>query len=126
MLLNETKSKKSMALELIASGYSKAQAAEKSGVSRATIHRWLNEPEFVSALRSIEAQRTDELARRLSLLDDQIVFAFRDSLSSMDKRLRLRAAEILLTKRLVFIEIREIAERLAALERMANNGRLNN
>src|SRR5688500_633064 len=63
--LQALSSKQSKAVEVLRTTGEVSAAAQASGVSRATLHRWLQEPAFLEAVRAAEAQKLDALSRLL-------------------------------------------------------------
>ena len=104
----------------LARGLNVKRAAEESGVGLRTLHRWL-------ATESAFRQRVDELgndlllqaSRRISDLAEQAANALGELLSSQHDNIRLQAARIGLDSAANQRHVRDLAARLAALERIS-------
>jgi len=95
------------------------RACELAGVGRRTLHRWLLQPEFTTALRAAETQTLSEAARGLLadlLANHQTIRAIRDDLTQ-PAPVRLRAAVELDAAALRWIQTADLSERLSELER---------
>lgn len=95
-----------------------ANAARGAEVGRSTIHAWLNEPAFLAELRRREGLLVDVSVRRLLMLQDDalnvVASIMQDTEASASTR--LRAATVILDSLLRLRELRNLEERLAALE----------
>jgi hypothetical protein len=93
-------------------------AAASAGVAERTIYRYLNDPAFQAELAKAEGRSIDEATRQLLKLQDEAIAVFLQVLS--DKKIaagvRLRAAQSILDYLLKLRELRNIEQRLAALE----------
>lgn len=98
------------------------EAAEAVGISRSTLGRWLRDPVFRQALREAEAAALDELQRRLVALGGSAADALAAALKHDDVRIKLRAADVTLTRLLQLRELVDLEERLARLEAQAQGG----
>lgn len=93
-------------------------AAKQSGISERTIFRWLNDSAFQSAMQEAEAQAIAQAVRRLAALCGLAL----DTLESVMKSksasasVKVRAADVVLGRLLVFKDLRDISERLERLE----------
>jgi hypothetical protein len=116
--------KKQRAIEAFLDGANVQGAAEAAQVDRRTIGRWLNEPEFLQALRGAGDTAMIAAARRLATNID----AATDAVSAILKdesaapSIRLRAAELVYNHSPRLIEAGELMERLEALEQRLGNG----
>lgn len=103
---------------LLASG-EVTSAAHTAGVSRTTLHRWLTEPVFISAIRSAEAQALDDLSRMLVRLGataaETLAQAMSDS--TTPPATRIRAADAVLSRLLQIRELATLEARVNELER---------
>jgi hypothetical protein len=103
----------------LASGVSPAAAAKLAGVSEATCYRRLADPSF---RQRVEAARSAFWARALGILSRgaaESATVLRRLLRSDDGRLKLQAAKVLLEQGIKVRDVVEIAQRLAALEKLA-------
>ena len=98
-----------------------AAAARAAGVSRATLHRWMQEPAFGQAVRDAEARALDELSRLLVRLGRTatatLAKAMGDPLAPWATR--VRAADATLGRLLQLRELATLEARVAELERQA-------
>ena len=98
-------------------------AARAVGISSNTLLRWTKEPEFEAAYR--EARRTascQSIARLQDALGAAVTTVLKIMLDSkVSAGTRLRAAEIVLAQTAKAIEIEDIDERVAELERAAGS-----
>lgn len=100
------------------------EAARMADVSERTIHHWLTDDTFRAALVAAEGDAIDRATRRLISLQDSAV----DTLASIlndplsKPTIRLRAAQSVLDYLLKLRELRNIEQRLAALEAQQAKG----
>lgn len=95
------------------------EAASSIGVGERTLFRWLTEPAFKLALSAAESDLLDAATRRLLTLQDDAIGAFESLLaedSAASDTVRLRAASAVLDHLLKLRELRDIEQRLTALE----------
>lgn len=104
------------AVEALVTTGNRRAACQAAGIGPATLYRWLKQPAFQQALREVEAAALADLRRRLLVLAERAGNALEDGLEAADLRLRLRAADLLMSKLLQFHEAIEILERLEKLE----------
>jgi hypothetical protein len=97
---------------------SASEAATVANVPPRTLTRWLTDDTFKAALRHAEACVLDEATRRLVVLLAASLDTLETLLQDADSRVRLRAAVAILTQAIRLHELRDIEERLAALEAM--------
>lgn len=95
-----------------------ADAAQAVDVTDRTLYRWMQIPEFKAALASAEGELIDGATRRLLQLQDAAITTV--ALVMADEKysptVRLRAAGIVLDHLLKLRELRNVEQRLAALE----------
>jgi hypothetical protein len=98
-----------------------AAAAAAVGVNRATIRRWRSSPAFAAALREAETEAVGDVARRLARLSLSAVSVLEVLLEEPDTppALRLRAADLALSRLVAIREHVALEERIAALEAAA-------
>lgn len=97
-----------------------ARASGASGVSRATLYRWLNEPSFEAVLTRAQGDALRESVARLSGLMLASLGELAKTLTqSPNPALRLRAADIALRHVLGLLEYADVERRLRALEERA-------
>jgi len=108
------------AIESLAKGLSKAQAAEATGIRPETISRYMRNPHFVSALRAAQDATLGQVTRRMnagaSEMLDVLVEIATDAAQS--PHVRARAALGWLAQLWRAIELHDLAERVAALEEL--------
>lgn len=112
-----TKQKKAIAAILTTS--TQEEAAEAAGVGHRTLARWLAEDAaFRQELKRAEGDAIDAAVRRLVGLQDAVVNVFDDVLAdpSVSPTVRLRAASAVIDYLLRLRELRNLEERLTALE----------
>lgn len=112
----QTESNRSVAAALLGAGKSVSYAAEAISVSRATLYRWIQEPEFKALIASHRGVVLGEALGRLTELALSAVDVLARSLGSENESNRLRAATAILDRLMTIREATEVAERLAALE----------
>lgn len=98
------------------------QAARVADVGERTLHTWLSDSDFRAALVIEEGEAIDAATRRLIALQDAAVDVFADILDNpkIKATTRLRAAQGVLDYLLKLRELRNLEQRLAELERKAN------
>lgn len=117
IVTEKTNAQQRKAVEALLTFGTVTAAAEAAGVTRRTLYRWQQQPEFVAALKQAEQAALTELSRALAGLGVAAVDALRDALSKSEKmNHRLRASEIAIANLLRVRELIEIEERLQALE----------
>ena len=101
-----------------------AAAAREVGVSRATLHRWLQEPTFLAAVRAAEAKALDELSRLLVRLGRTAAATLAKAMGdpAAPWATRVRAADAALGRLLQLRELATLEARVAELERAAGIG----
>jgi len=106
------------AMEALLEGASIQTAAERAGVNRKTVGRWLQDPMFwnlyqVNSRTSLELAAR-RLAGRLDMAVDMIASVMEDG--EAPAGVRLRAAQQVIDGSLKLLEVTDIQERIAALE----------
>lgn len=95
-----------------------AEAAQRARVGERTLYRWLADPAFRAALSAAEGDLLDAATRRLLALQEDAIGAFeavlRDAHAAPSAR--LRAAQAVLDYLLKLRELRDVEQRLTALE----------
>jgi hypothetical protein len=103
----------------LAAGVSPAGAAKLAGVSEATTYRRLANPTF---RQRVEDARAELWKRAMAVLSKSAVegaIVLRRLLRSDDSKIRLQAAKIVLEQGIKVQDMVEIAQRVAALEKIA-------
>ena len=101
------------------------KVAEVTGVNPRTVHRWMKEPVFKTALHQAQGDAFNEIGRRLHLLSGDAIAALADVLMNPTQPganvKRLAAGSIL--DQLTKANEKHITEaRLTALEELVNHG----
>ena len=93
------------------------KAATAAGVSRESLYRWLRDPRFKAELRQAEGDAMRGLARRLAGLGDLAADSLSDALDpGQPIGIRLRAADLVLTRGPALFELVNLVDRLERLE----------
>ena len=111
--------KQQMGLLYLLSSPSVEAAAVASGISHATIWRWLREPEFSRKYRELRRGAVQVATARLQQLTGKAADTLETVMdTATDKPAsRVMAARAILALSLKSIEVEDLAERLAELER---------
>ena len=110
------------AIESLLSGLNKQQAAAAAGVHPATVSRWLAEPDFKaelsagsdSAMRAASVRFTGSIETAGDVMNDIL-------LNSDDDTARLRAADMVVSYATKLNELKNLLERVEALEQAQND-----
>jgi len=94
------------------------QAAKRAGLSRATLCRWMREPDFQVALRAARREVVDATIGRLQAVTTEAVTALRKALTCQAPSVRVSAARAILEFSFRSVELMDLEERIAALERL--------
>ena len=107
------------ALDALASGASRSQAAAIANRTERTLARWLDEPAFQSALSAVTDRAIADAARRLATTLSLAVDTIGDLLADDDTpaHVRLRAAQVAIDSAVKLRELTDLADRVAALEK---------
>ena len=81
-----------LALPILATTPSRAQAARESGISESTLYRWLRDEHFHDELRRLTAEAAERTRQELEDLTFQSVRVLRELMEDSDPMVRLRAA----------------------------------
>ena len=97
------------------------KAAEQAGLSGRTVYRYLNEPTFKAALRARQDQAIAAAVAALAGLAGQSIETLRGVMEDTEaaQGVRVRASLGVLSHIHDMIELRDLAERVAALEARA-------
>lgn len=119
-----TPKQKLFVLALLKPGATLKSAGETAGVSEVTAQRWIRQPAIRAALREAEAEAMHEAARALTALAQEAVGVLGAQMNdaSNPPGVRVRAADLVLTRLLQLRELTELEERLAALEEIISKG----
>jgi len=99
-------------------------AAKKAGVAEKTLYTWLADPAFRSALRDAEKTILDEVTRRLSAGGRLALDTLQKLVTSArHESTKLRASMAWLELSLKYRDMKDIDERLTALEAAINDNK---
>ena len=116
---SELSAKQHRTISALLSTKSVIEAAAATGQGERTIYRWLSEPAFRQALSAAEGDLIDVATRRLLQLQGGALDTLEALLSDetdASAGVRLRAAQVVLDHLLKLREMRDIEQRLQALE----------
>ena len=92
-------------------------ASTAAGVSTKTVYAWLRQDAFKAELRQAESDALRGLARRLAGLGESAADALKDALDSEQNiGVRLRAADLVLSRGPALFELVNLVDRLERLE----------
>lgn len=116
--------KQRKAVEALLTAGDVSAAAQTVGCSRETLHRWLKQPGFQTAVREAEAQALDELSRLLVRLGRTAATSLAKGMTdgSTPPATRVRAADAVLGRLLQLRELATLEARVTELERTAGVG----
>ena len=77
------------AIQAMLSGETVTAAAKTAGVNRTTVHRWLNDPDFLAALNSYRSELRDTQHHRLARLASNAIDVVEQALEDADLRAAL-------------------------------------
>ena len=110
--------KQQRAIEALLSSKSVAEAAASAKVAKRTLFRWMAEDQaFRAALSQAEGEMLDAATRRLLNLQGESIDTLEYLISqAQTESVRLRAAQVVIETSLKLRELRDIEQRLTALE----------
>lgn len=110
--------KQQRAIVALLSTKSVSEAAKQAKVGERTLWRWLGDPSFRVHLAGAEADMLDATTRRLLQLQDGAIETVQAIMQDAEANagVRLRAAQAVLENLLKLREMRNIEQRLTALE----------
>lgn len=105
-------------LTALLAGRSVEASAKEAGVNPATVHRWLNDPAFQAAQRDGRRVLAQQALAALQSVTRTAVAVVVELMTDKGKpaSVRLRAAQIIIEGTVKWIELDDLAARLAALE----------
>ncbi len=120
---NGITTKQQKAIAALLSERTARDAAKTAGVGERTLYKWLGEPGFREALRSAEADILDDVTRRLTA-GQRLALDTLEKLiqSARHESTKLTACVSWLNMYLKFRDMKDIEDRLTALE-AAQNGK---
>ena len=109
------------AIEALLTHGTVSQAAKAAHVARKTIYAWLRQPAFRAALSEAEHLALDALQRTLVHLGDAAAHTLESAMLDADSdSVKVRAADVVLSRLLQLRELVSLDARVAALEAKAN------
>jgi hypothetical protein len=110
--------KQRKAVEALLSTGEVSAAAKEAEVSRATLHRWLNEPAFLGAVRDAESRALDDLSRVLVRLGRTAAATLAKAMNdpTAPYATRVTAANASLSRLLQLRELATLEARVRSLE----------
>lgn len=106
-------------LAALARGHSAAGAARSAGISDRTVRRWLDDPAFAGRVEELRRTMLDAAVGQLADAAADAVSTLRLMLAADSEAVRVRAARAILAAVVVLRESLDLEERLAVLERLA-------
>ncbi len=121
---NGISTKQQKAIAALLSERTARDAAKAAGVGERTLYKWLGEPGFRKALRSAEADILDDVTRRLTA-GQRLALDTLEKLiqSARHESTKLTACVSWLNMYLKFRDMKDIEDRLTALEAAQNDKR---
>jgi len=116
--VNELSPKQHTAINALIAQSSIDSAAKQAGVTQRTLYRWLDDTAFRLALNGALDKALDCAARGLVRLTDKAIRVVETVLddTELHPATRLRAADLVLANVIKLVELRTLAQRVAALE----------
>ena len=114
MTQNDTR--KGRAIEALAHGLTIVDTSERSGVSRATVYRWLDDDEFKNAVLERQREVLEQVSKRMSSLALQGLDTLAELMESDDENIQLRASSAVLNRFTEVLELLRLEDRLEVLE----------
>lgn len=93
------------------------EASQKAGVRLATVFKWLKDPEFKAELDRLKEEVISDVVDRLKVHCMRATDVLVDLMESENETIRRGSANDILNHTHTFIEIRELAVRLDAIEK---------
>ena len=118
--LNELSAKQRRVAELLAAGFTRAEAAKRAGVGERTVYVWLNSEAFRAHIRAEQSRLRGELTSVLRRSVMKAVQVLEAALDSPDEDRKILAARALLgagARFLALVEMAELSDRVEKIER---------
>jgi DNA-binding CsgD family transcriptional regulator len=107
---NELSNKQKRAAELLAAGFTRAEAAKRAGVGERTVYVWLNSEAFRAHIRAEQARLRGELLSVLRRSIHKSISVLEAALDGTDDDRKILAARALLSAGARFLALMETAE----------------
>lgn len=121
MTKNDTQglsSRQQQVLPIFASNLTIEEACERAGISRNTFYEWLKEPQFKSELNRLRNEIVNEAVNHLKITSTKAARTLADLLERDDSpTVQRAAANDVLGHVMKFMELKELEDRLADIER---------
>ncbi|MDP9369274.1 MAG: hypothetical protein M3Q03_13535 [Chloroflexota bacterium] len=116
--------RQSKAVMALLSGFTVAQAAKEAGVTRQTVSEWRRLPHFKAALEAAERDGLSDLSNLLGQLSRNAAVVLGQIMMSpkASDAVRVRAAGLILARRLQALSLVDIERELRRLEEEAGTG----
>jgi phage terminase small subunit len=117
--LNDLSAKQKRVAELLAAGFTRAEAAKRAGVGERTVYLWLNNESFQRYIRAEQARLRGELTSVLRRSVMKAVQVLEAALDGTDDDRKILAARALLSagaRFLALVEMAELSDRVEKLE----------
>ena len=106
------------ALPIFASNLTVEEACERAGISRNTFYEWLKEPQFKSELERLRNEIVNEAVNHLKITSTKAAKTLGNLLERDDSpTVQRAAANDVLGHVMKFMELKELEDRLADIER---------
>jgi len=110
--------RQTQALPIFASNLTIEEACERAGISRNTFYEWLKEPQFKSELERLRNEIVNEAVNHLKITSTKAAKTLGDLLERDDSpTVQRAAANDVLGHVMKFMELKELEDRLADIER---------
>lgn len=124
--LTETKKitpKQARALSILLTGGGAAEAATAAGVSRSSVYKWIEQPHFQRELTRMSDESFQRLSRLLVSLGSSAIRVIYNTMhdESLPSSVRLRAADIVLSRSLALRDQVDLETRINDLELAIEN-----
>ena len=116
-------SRKLRAISCILENNSIEDAAKKAGVSRSTLYNWLNDSQFKTRLERERRAVFEEGLNALKTATSKAAKTLIELLNCRDRNTRRLAAKEIINLAIKAVEIRELEERISALEGLIEGNR---
>jgi hypothetical protein len=106
------------AIAALVRGRSPTSAAAEAGVSRVALHRWQHDPDFMAAYQDAVRRVFGDGLDRLQAVARKAVRTLHECLGAAKAGDRIKAADRLLAHGLRAAELKDLAQRVEALEKL--------